>query len=74
MLRRALLTTGTRLSAFWHRMMAVVVDEGIGWQKRRPGIVWAILVITVAVIWMAIGFVVSGIAGRILARRDRRQG
>lgn len=74
MLRRALLTTGTRLSAFWHRMMAVVVDEGIGWQKRRPGIVWAILVITVAVIWMAIGFVVSGIAGRILARRDRRLG
>jgi hypothetical protein len=30
--------------------MAVVVDEGIEWQKRRPGILWAILVITVAAV------------------------
>lgn len=74
MMRRALLTTGSRLSAFWHRVMAVVVDEGIEWQKRRPGILWAILVITVAVVWMAIGFTISGIVGRVIGRRDRRLG
>ncbi|MBU3079048.1 hypothetical protein [Sphingomonas quercus] len=74
MMKRALTVTRNRLSEMWHRVMAVTVDEGISWQQRRPPVLKAIVVITFAMIWMAIGYVVSGVVGRILARRDRRLG
>ena len=71
-MKRVLVNTGKRLSAWWHKVMAVAVDEGIGWQQRRPSILWAVLVILFTVVWMIIGYTVSGIVGRLLARRDRR--
>lgn len=73
-MKRALTNAGNRLSDMWHRVMAVVVDDGISWQQRRPPVLKAIVVITFAVLWMVIGYLVSGLAGRILARRDRRLG
>ena len=74
MAKSFLSTTGNRLSAIWHKVMAVTVDEGIGWQARRPSILWAVLVILFAVIWMAIGYTVSGVVGKLFSRRDRRLG
>lgn len=71
-MRRNFSDVGTRLVDMWHRVMAATVDEGIGWQQKRPPRVKAVLVILFAVTWMAIGYVVSGIIGRLLARRDRR--
>lgn len=71
-MRSTLSGSATRLSDFWHRVMTVTVDEGIAWQQKRPPILKATIVILFAIIWMAIGYLVSGIIGRLLARRDRR--